>query len=81
MLSHEGRPQDRWAVQVSNDIIREVGVGQWVPLPSGHYTLAEFDRGIYRLSRDGGPTVILSRREVGTYIRDRRLTPLDGAWP
>lgn len=81
MSPREKAPQQRWAVQVLDAISHEIDEGTSEAVPPGRYTLDEFDRGVYRLSRAGGPRFILSRREVGTYIMQRRLTPLDGAWP
>jgi hypothetical protein len=74
-------PQLRWAVQVTDPVCHEIDEATSETVPPGRYTLHEFDGGIYRLSREGGPRFILSRREVGAYIKERRLTPLDGAWP
>lgn len=74
-------PRFRWAVQVTGTVCHSVDEGLSELVPEGRYTLHEFDGGVYRLSREGGPRFILSRREIGTYIMQRNLTPLDGAWP
>jgi hypothetical protein len=81
MSPRDHEPRQRWAVEVTRPVNREIDEGTAETVPPGQYTLHEFDRGIYRLSREGGPRFILSRREIGAYIMDRRLTPLDGAWP
>ena len=81
MPPREQQPRHRWAVEVLDPISHEIDEGSAEAVPPGRYTLDEFDWGVYRLSRVGGPRFILSRREVGAYIMERRLTPLDGAWP
>ena len=80
-MSRDHQPKQRWTVQVVGPVRHEIDEATTETVPPGHYTLFEFDWGVYRLSREGGPRFILSRREVGAYIMERRLTPLDGAWP
>jgi len=81
MSPREHQPRHRWSVEVLDAISHELDEGSSEAVPPGRYTLDEFDWGIYRLSQAGGRRFILSRREVGAYIMERRLTPLDGAWP
>ena len=81
MSPRERLPQQRWAVQIPDALDHELDEATSETVPPGDYTLLEVDGGVYRLSRIGGPRFILSRREIGTYIMQRRLRPLDGAWP
>jgi len=69
-----------WKVRVIGPVSRLEGTNR-VPVPRGDYDMREVGTESYHLSRDGGPTFILTAIDVGTYTNDSRIKVIEGEWP
>lgn len=69
-----------WKVRVIGPVSRLEGTRR-VPVPRGDYDMREVGTESYHLSRDDGPTFILTATEVATYTNDNRMKVIEGAWP
>jgi hypothetical protein len=69
-----------WKVRVIGVVSRLEGTRRF-PVPTGDYDMREVETESYQLSRDGGPTFILTVTEVGTYTNDNQMKVIEGSWP